>query len=68
MSTKEIKVDPANVKAIRSWPIPRKISEIWGFHKLASLYRQYVQNFSSLIAPITECIMGGLFRKTPEAE
>uniref|UniRef100_A0A2N9HFG3 Reverse transcriptase/retrotransposon-derived protein RNase H-like domain-containing protein n=1 Tax=Fagus sylvatica TaxID=28930 RepID=A0A2N9HFG3_FAGSY len=51
-----IKVDEEKVKAIQEWPTPITISQVWSFHGLASFYRWFVRDFSSLASPLTEVI------------
>nr|GEV74344.1 putative reverse transcriptase domain-containing protein [Tanacetum cinerariifolium] len=63
-----IKIDPLKVEAIISWPTPSTIHDIHSFHGLASYYRCFIRNFSFIIAPLIECMKGGQFTWTSEAD
>lgn len=56
ITSEGIRVDPEKIGAINSWPIPKSIHDVRSFHGLASFYRRFIKNFSSVAAPLTDCI------------
>lgn len=56
VSARGIEVDEEKVKAIQDRPTPTSVGNVRSFHGLASFYRRFVKDFSSLAAPLTEVI------------
>ena len=67
VSDKGLAVDPGKISAIKSWPIPQTVTDVRSFHGLASFYRRFVSQFSSLMAPITDTMRDGRLTWTTEA-
>jgi hypothetical protein len=56
VSAQGIQVDEEKVRAIQDCLSPTSVGNVRSFHGLASFYRRFVKDFSSLAAPLTEVI------------
>ena len=58
ISANGLKMDPEKVKAILEWPTPENVGVVRSFHGLASFYRKFIKNFSSICNAMTETMRG----------
>ena len=64
-----IQVDSAKVEAVVSWQKLRNATKIHNFLGLAGYYRRFIQNFSSVVAPLTWLTRKGVsFQWSEECE
>ena len=62
------KVDNSKIEVIQSWPTPKSIHDVWSFQGLASFYRQFIKDFSTIMASMTEVVKGSSFQWSPKAQ
>jgi transposase InsO family protein len=78
VGTEGLKMDPAKVEAIEKWERPQAINDVQSFLGFANYYRQFIEKYSKVAAPLTDMTKGlnkgvikgtGLvFEWTPEAQ
>ena len=61
VSSDGLQVDKSKIKAIRNWPQPCSITKVRSFHGLVAFYRCFIHHFSSVMAPMTDCMKGSRF-------
>ena len=48
ISTDGIKIDPAKIKAIRTWNTPTSVKKVHSFIEFCNFYLQFIQRFSKI--------------------
>ena len=50
----EVKMDPTKVAAVRDWPTPRNLRDVWGFLGFANFYRRFIRKFAQIARPLND--------------
>lgn len=63
-----VMTDPAKVKAVQEWPVPRSVKQLRGFPGLTGYYRQFVINYGHLARPLVEFLKQNSFQWNSSAQ
>jgi RNase H-like domain found in reverse transcriptase len=56
ISEEGVKMDPAKVDLVTSWPAPKSAHDVRMFLRLANFYRRFIRDFSKLATPLTRLL------------
>jgi len=69
ISEKGVRMDPAKVSAIMTWPVPRSVHDIQVFLGFANFYRRFIDKYSRIASAMTSLLKKGVpFQWTPKAQ
>ena len=65
-----VEADPEKIEAVRSWPVPSTVQQLWQALGFFCYYRRFVKDFSKLSQPLHDLVKGlgnmsRLNKKTP---
>ena len=67
VSKEGVQLDPSKNKAILEWQVPRSVTEIRSFLRLARYYRRFVKDFSVIVKPLTTLLKKNTFYQWNQA-
>ena len=56
ISREGVKPDPANVAAVRDWPVPKTTKDVRTFMGFAAYYRRFVQDYAQVASPLQRMV------------
>lgn len=54
VTTEGIEMDPEKVKAVKEWPMPRKLKDLQSFLGFCNFYRRFIKDYSRITKCLTE--------------
>jgi hypothetical protein len=54
--------DPNKIKVVQNWPVPSTVREVRAFLGLCNYFRKFINNYSSITAPLSDLLRGNVPR------
>ncbi len=51
-----LRMEEEKIKAVKNWPEPQSIRDIWVFLDFTNFYKRFIRNFSRIAAPLTSML------------
>jgi hypothetical protein len=61
----DVRVDPNKIEAMQNWPHSKTLKILCGFMGLTDYYRNFVNNYGKIVAPLTALFKNNSFTYTP---
>lgn len=60
--------DPKKIQAVKEWPVPTSLKQLWGFLGLSGYYKRFIKGYARISSPLTALLKANaLFTWSPEA-
>ena len=59
VSPKEIETDPRKVEAVRTWVVPKTVTDIRSFLRFTNYYRRFIKDYAKTAKTLNTLISGG---------
>jgi len=67
MSKERVKLDDNKIQAVKQWPIPSSIRQIWALLGLARYYLKFIRHFAVVAVPLTDLLKKNAFKWSDRA-
>ena len=65
MDQNGVRCDSSKVQKVLEWPVPSNVTELRQLLGLVGYYRRFIQNCSTITAPLTKLLKKSCSRKIP---
>ena len=68
VSASGVETDADKISALKDWPVPTNVKEVRTFLGFAGYYRRFVENYSKIIRPLNDLLVGHSTNKKGKAK
>ncbi|GKC26258.1 retrotransposon-related protein [Tanacetum coccineum] len=68
ISDKGVATDPAKIKVMQNWPIPKSLKQLRGFLGIIGYYRRFVRDYAIISQPLTALLKKNAFKWCANAQ
>ena len=58
VSEEGVETEREKTEALKSWPIPKNVKDVWAFLGFTGYYRRFIKNYASIARPLNDLLVG----------